>query len=274
LTAPLYLVATPIGNLEDITLRAIRILRDEVTIIACEDTRQTQKLIDHFNIRKPLVSYHEHNEQSRTPELIERLKAGESIALVSDAGTPLVSDPGYRLVAAAIEEKIPVVPIPGVSAALAALTASGLPTDDFRFVGFLPAKSGARQRFLEHLRDESSTMIAYESPHRIIDALEDIRTVMGSRRVVVARELTKIFEEFIRGTAEEVRHTLQGRSSVKGEITLVIGKIEENTAEGDPAVEVAKLEAEGVSRMDAIKFVAKRFGMGKRDLYRMLEKPE
>jgi 16S rRNA (cytidine1402-2'-O)-methyltransferase len=274
LTAPLYLVATPIGNLEDITFRAIRILRDEVTIIACEDTRQTQKLIDHFNIRKPLVSYHEHNEQSRTPELIERLKAGESIALVSDAGTPLVSDPGYRLVAAAIEEKIPVVPIPGVSAALAALTASGLPTDDFRFVGFLPAKSGARQRFLEHLRDESSTMIAYESPHRIIDALEDIRTVMGSRRVVVARELTKIFEEFIRGTAEEVRHTLQGRSSVKGEITLVIGKIEENTAEGDPAVEVAKLEAEGVSRMDAIKFVAKRFGMGKRDLYRMLEKPE
>jgi 16S rRNA (cytidine1402-2'-O)-methyltransferase len=274
LTAPLYLVATPIGNLEDITLRAIRILRDEVTIIACEDTRQTQKLIDHFNIRKPLVSYHEHNEQSRTPELIERLKAGESIALVSDAGTPLVSDPGYRLVAAAIEEKIPVVPIPGVSAALAALTASGLPTDDFRFVGFLPAKSGARQRFLEHLRDESSTMIAYESPHRIIDALEDIRTVMGSRRVVVARELTKIFEEFIRGTAEEVRHTLQGRSSVKGEITLVIGKIEENTAEGDPAVEVAKLEAEGVSRMDAIKSVAKRFGMGKRDLYRMLEKPE
>ena len=274
MAAPLYLVATPIGNLEDITLRAIRILRDEVSIIACEDTRQTQKLIDHFSIRKPLVSYHEHNEQARTPELIERLQAGESVALVSDAGTPLVSDPGYRLVAAAIREGISVVPSPGASAALAALAASGLPTDDFRFVGFFPAKSGARQRFLKQLRDEPSTMIGYESPHRILDALEDIKTVMGSRRVVVARELTKMFEEFLRGTAEQVIETLKGRPSVKGEITLVIGKAEENNSDGDPIGEVEKLEAAGTSRMDAIKSVAKRFGMGKRDLYRLLEKGE
>lgn len=246
-------------------------MRDEVAAIACEDTRQTQKLIDHFNIRKPLVSYHEHNEQSRTPELIERLKAGESMALVSDAGTPLVSDPGYRLVAAAIDEAIPVVPIPGVSAALTALAASGLPTDDFRFVGFLPAKSGARQRFLEQLRGEQSTIIAYESPHRVLDALDDINAAMSGRRVVVARELTKIYEEFLRGTAEEVRQTLQRRPSIKGEITLVIGKPEEITAEGDPLNEMKKLEAEGLTRMDAMKSVAKRFGMGKRDLYRMLE---
>lgn len=272
MAAPLYLVATPIGNLEDITLRAIRVLRDEVAAIACEDTRQTQKLIDHFNIRKPLLSYHEHNEQSRTPELIGRLKAGEAVALVSDAGTPLVSDPGYRLVAAAIDESIPVVPIPGVSAALAALSASGLPADDFRFVGFLPAKRGARQRFLEQMRGEQSTIIAYESPHRVLEALEDIKSVMGSRPLVVARELTKLYEEFLRGTAEKIRQTLQSRPSIKGEITLVIGKPAEIVVEGDPVVEVKKLEAEGVSRMDAMKSVAKRFGMGKRDLYRILEK--
>ena len=272
--APLYLVATPIGNLEDITLRAIRILRDVVARIACEDTRQTQKLIDHLGIRKPLISYHEHNEQSRTPELIDALKAGESIALVSDAGTPLVSDPGYRLVASAIKEGISVIPIPGVSAALTALSASGLATDDFRFVGFLPAKSGARQRFLEELKEERSTTIAYESPHRILEALEDVERTMGPRQVVVARELTKLYEEFIRGTAGEVRQTLQARPSIKGEITLVIGKPEENTAEGDPLAEVKKLEASGMSRMEAMKSVAKRFGMGKRDLYRMLEEAE
>ena len=272
--APLYLVATPIGNLEDITLRAIRILRDVASKIACEDTRQTQKLIDHLGIRKPLISYHEHNEQSRTPELIDSLKAGESIALVSDAGTPLVSDPGYRLVASAIKEGISVIPIPGASAALTALSASGLATDDFRFVGFLPAKSGARQRFLEELKNEQSTTIAYESPHRILEALEDVERTMGPRQVVVARELTKLYEEFIRGTAGEVRQTLQARQSIKGEITLVIGKPEENTAEGDPLAEVKKLEASGMSRMEAMKSVAKRFGMGKRDLYRMLEETE
>jgi 16S rRNA (cytidine1402-2'-O)-methyltransferase len=274
LPAPLYLVATPIGNLEDITLRAIRILRDEASRIACEDTRQTQKLIDHFGIRKPLLSYHEHNEQSRTPELVGYLKSGESIALVSDAGTPLVSDPGFRLVVSAIREGISVVPVPGVSAALTALSASGLPTDDFRFVGFLPAKSGARRRFLEELKDERSTTIAYESPHRILEALDDIESTMGPRQVVVARELTKLYEEFVRGTAGEVRRTLQSRPSIKGEITLLIGRPEETTAEGDPLAEVKTLEAAGMSRMEALKSVAKRFGMGKRDLYRMLEKAE
>src|ERR1051325_8075298 len=183
----LYVVATPIGNLEDITLRALRVLR-EADAIACEDTRQTRKLLQHFDIAKPTLSYHEHNAVSRTEELIARLARGENIALVSDAGTPLLSDPGYRVVRAAIDGGIPVVPIPGPSAALAALAAAGLATDEFRFCGFLPQKSGQRRRFLEELRDETCTIVCYEAPHRILAALEDIEAAMGARPVVVARE--------------------------------------------------------------------------------------
>jgi 16S rRNA (cytidine1402-2'-O)-methyltransferase len=270
LHANLFLVATPIGNLEDITLRALRVLRDDVAAIACEDTRQTQKLLDRFEIQKPLISYHEHNEKTRTPELIERMKAGESIALVSDAGTPLVSDPGYRLVIAAIESGIRVVPIPGVSAALAALSASGLPVADFRFCGFLPHKSGARRRFLEQFKNERATVIFYESPHRILEALEDIDVVLGNAPVVLARELTKVHEEFLRGSAAEILAELRSRSSVKGEITLVIAPSQGETAAGDPVAEVARLEAAGMERMEAIKTVARDFGVGKRDLYRKI----
>lgn len=268
LQANLFLVATPIGNLEDITLRALRVLREEVAAIACEDTRQTQKLLVRFEIQKPLISYHEHNEKTRAPELIERLKAGESIALVSDAGTPLVSDPGHRLVTAAIENGIRVVPIPGVSAALAALTASGLPATDFRFCGFLPHKAGARRRFLEGLKRETATLIFYESPHRILEALEEISAVLGNAPLVLARELTKVHEEFLRGTAAEILAELRSRPSVKGEMTLVIAPSQAATVTGDPVAEVGRLEAAGVDRMEAIKTVAREFGLGKRDLYR------
>jgi 16S rRNA (cytidine1402-2'-O)-methyltransferase len=197
----LYIVATPIGNLEDITLRALRVL-GEADLIACEDTRQTRKLLDHAGISKPAVSYHDHNEASRATELIGKLLSGANIALVSDAGTPLISDPGYRVVEAAIEAGIVVVPIPGACAAVAALSASGLPPDSFRFCGFLPPKSSQRRKLLEELANETGTLIFYEAPHRILDALDDIAEVMGTRRVVVGREITKLHEEFLRGTAQ------------------------------------------------------------------------
>jgi 16S rRNA (cytidine1402-2'-O)-methyltransferase len=270
LNGTLYLVSTPIGNLEDITLRALRILRDEAAVVACEDTRQTRKLLEHFEIRKPLVSYHDHNETTRTPDLAARLMAGESVALVSDAGTPLVSDPGYRLVEAAIERGIRVVPVPGVSAVLAALSASGLPTGEFRFSGFLPNKSGLRRRFLEEIKNERATLVVYDSPHRILDSLEEIDSALGERQIVVARELTKLHEEFLRGTAREILDDLRARPSIKGEITLVIAPAEENKATGNPITEVVKLEAAGLDRMDAIKTVARQFGIGKRELYRKI----
>ncbi|MBX9600466.1 MAG: 16S rRNA (cytidine(1402)-2'-O)-methyltransferase [Bryobacteraceae bacterium] len=271
MSGTLYLVATPIGNLEDTTYRAVRVLR-EVAAVACEDTRQTRKLLDHYGLNTPRVSYHEHNEASRTEELIARLEAGESIALVSDAGTPLVSDPGYRLVRAAIERQIPVVPVPGASAVLAALAASGLPTDSFRFAGFLPAKSAARRRELEFLRDAEDTVILYESPHRILESLIDVAEVLGDRPVVLARELTKLHEEFLRGTAAQIRQTLELRGAVKGEITLLIGKGDPRSP-GDAGLGAAVrlLEARGTPRMEAIKQVAKLHHVGKRDVYRCLQ---
>src|ERR1700745_4210368 len=194
----LYLVATPIGNLEDITLRALRILK-EVDQIACEDTRHTQKLLNHYNIQKPLVSYHEHNEMTRSPELVLAMEQGASVALVSDAGMPLVSDPGYRLVTLAIRHRIPVVPIPGPSALLAALSASGLPSHEFLFVGFLPARTGERQRALERLRIEDRTLIFYEAPHRVAETAADAFAILGDRPACIAREVTKLHEEFLRG---------------------------------------------------------------------------
>lgn len=267
--AALYLIATPIGNLEDITLRALRILRDEVAVIACEDTRHTKKLLDHYSIAKPLVSYYEHNEETRTRELLELLDNGKSVALVTDAGTPLVSDPGYRIATAAIEKGIAVVPLPGASAVLAALAASGLPTDQFRFIAFLPAKAAARRRALEEIASERATVIAYEAPHRVLDALADIAQILGSRPLVLAREITKLHEEFLRGTAAEIRQALEARSSIKGEITLVIGRGEETVALADPVAEVQRLESEGLDRMSAIKTAAKRLGLPKREVYKL-----
>jgi 16S rRNA (cytidine1402-2'-O)-methyltransferase len=267
----LFIVSTPIGNLEDITLRAVRVL-GEVSLIACEDTRHTRKLLDHLGIVTPATSYHEHNEVSKAEELVGKLQAGSDVALVSDAGTPLISDPGYRIVAAAVGAGIPVVPIPGPSAILGALTAAGLPTDSFRFGGFLPPKSAQRRKLLEDLATESATLVFYEAPHRILDALEDVEAVLGPRQVVLARELTKLHEEFLRGTASEVRAELAGRPAVKGEMTLLIGKAKEGSTHSHKSVEdaVAELEQQGVPRMDAIKQVAKARGMGKRDVYRLL----
>ena len=270
MTGTLYIVATPIGNLEDITLRALRVLR-EVDWIACEDTRQTRKLLDHFGIAKPMVSYHEHNESGRAVELVGKLTSGGSGALVSDAGTPLISDPGYRLVQAAIAAAIPVVPIPGASATVSALSAAGLPTDAFRFCGFLPPKSSQRKKTLEQWKPETATLIFYETPHRILEALEDVAAVMGSRPVVVARELTKLHEEFLRGTAAEVRAELAARPSVKGEITLLIGKTDEVQADDTPLEEAVRAaEQSGLPRMEAIKQVARQRGLSKREVYRLI----
>jgi len=265
----LYVVATPIGNLEDITLRALRVLR-EADLIACEDTRQSGKLLAHFGIAKPTLSYHEHNEAARARELIAKLQAGASIALVSDAGTPLVSDPGYRLVTAAIEAGISVIPVPGASALLGALAAAGLPTDAFRFGGFLPAKPSQRRKALEEVQAERCTLVYYEAPHRILETLTDIETVLGDRPVVVARELTKLHEEFLRGTATEVRAQLAARPSVKGEITLLIGKGATAAASTPIDQAVRELEQQGMPRMDAIKQVARERGLSKREVYKQV----
>jgi 16S rRNA (cytidine1402-2'-O)-methyltransferase len=270
LAGTLYLVATPIGNLEDITLRALRILRDEVSAIACEDTRQTQKLLEYFQIRKPLISYHEHNEASRAAEIVERLQAGDSVAIVTDAGTPLISDPGYRAVTAAIEAGLSVVPLPGASAILTALAASGLAVDQFRYIGFLPHKTHARRQVFEELLTEKATVIAYESPHRILESLADLSDVLGDRQVVLGRELTKLHEEFLRGTAKEVHGTLSARDSVRGEMTMVISGAADQVFTGDPKEAVERLEAQGTERMEAIKAVAKQMGLPKRELYRRL----
>ncbi|MCC6860975.1 MAG: 16S rRNA (cytidine(1402)-2'-O)-methyltransferase [Bryobacterales bacterium] len=268
----LYLVATPIGNLEDITLRALRVLR-EADVIACEDTRQTRKLLSHYGIDKPLLSYHEHNEAQRAVELVERLREGQSVAVVSDAGTPLLADPGYRVVKAAAAAGFAVQPVPGPSALVTALAASGLPTDAFYFGGFLPARQGARRRALEERAAERATLVYYEAPHRIQETLEDVEAVLGPRPVVVARELTKLHEELLRGTAGEVRQALAARAAVKGEITLLIGKAETTAAPNTPVEQaVEALVLQGLSRMEAMKAVARQRGISKREVYGHLEK--
>src|SRR6266403_3959342 len=218
----LYIVGTPIGNLEDITLRALRILK-EVDLIACEDTRHTQKLLNYYDISKTLVSYHEHNEMTRSPELLIKLEQGAKIALVSDAGMPLVSDPGYRLVTLCVRHKIPVVPVPGPSAMLAALAAAGLPNEEFLFVGFLPQRSGERRRMLAHLRIEERTMIFYEAPHRVAESIADAQEILGDRPACIAREVTKLHEEFLRGKLSQLAESLAERPA-RGETTLVVGR--------------------------------------------------
>jgi 16S rRNA (cytidine1402-2'-O)-methyltransferase len=266
----LFVVATPIGNLEDITYRAVRILR-EVDWIACEDTRESRKLLDHFEIKTPLVSYHDFNELQRAKELADRLKAGESGAIISDAGMPLVSDPGYRLVRAAIEAGIDVRPVPGASATVTALAASGLPTDSFHFLGFLPAKSGQRANLLDSLKSEKATLIFYEAPHRIMDTLSDIERILGLRPVVVAREMTKIHEEFLRGTAGQILDQLRTRESIRGEITLLIGKSNRPVQPTEPMEKaMANQIGSGLSRMDAMKAIARERGISKREVYKHL----
>jgi len=270
----LYLVATPIGNLEDITLRALRVLK-EVDLIACEDTRQTQKLLSHYGIQTRTVSYHEHNEMTKAAELIVDLESGAKIALVTDAGMPGISDPGFRLIALAIRHHVPVVPIPGASAFLAALVASGLPTDSFRFSGFLPAKSGQRRKLLESVRESPRTQVFYEAPHRLLETLADVAEILGANRhVVVAREVTKLHEEFLRGRAGEILEQLRSRGEVKGEITLLIAKPETQDLRPETCtVTVAQrvkqiMSEEKVDEKSALKKVAKERGIGKSEAYR------
>ena len=274
----LYLVGTPIGNLEDITLRAVRTLK-EVDLVACEDTRHTLKLLNHYGIEKPTISYHEHNELTRAAELVVHLENGDNIAMVSDAGMPGVSDPGYRLVALALRHHIRVVPIPGASAFLSALVASGLPTDSFHFSGFLPAKAGARRTALEAIRNSPRTEIFYEAPHRIAETLGDIADLLGpERHVVIAREVTKMHEEFLRGRADQVLEQLEGRGEIKGEITLLIGKAEEEAPQARrSAATVAKrvkelMRSEQLEEKAALKQTAKEFGLSKSEAYRELQR--
>ncbi len=273
--ACLYLVATPIGNLEDITLRALRILK-EVDQIACEDTRHTQKLLNHYGIQKPLVSYHEHNELTRAPELVLAMEQGAQIALVSDAGVPLVSDPGYRLVTLSLRHHLPVVPIPGPSALLAALSASGLPNDEFLFAGFLPARSGERRRALERLRIEDRTIIFYEAPHRIEETLTEALEILGDRPACLAREVTKLHEEFRRASLSGLLASLGGKP-VRGEITLLVGPVpeEEHSAQRDSAQSLADrvdelMRQAKLDRKEALKLAAKERGMTKRAAYQEL----
>jgi 16S rRNA (cytidine1402-2'-O)-methyltransferase len=277
----LYVVATPIGNLEDITLRAVRILK-EVNVIACEDTRQTQKLLNHYGISTRTISYYEQNEMARAAELVKEMQTGASVALVTDAGMPGISDPGFRLISLAIEHNLSVVPIPGASAFLAALVASGLPTDSFRFSGFLPAKRGERRAALEAIATSPRTQVFYEAPHRIVDALADVVDILGTdRHVVIAREVTKLHEEFLRGPAAELLTTLQMRDGVKGEITLLIGKAEESKARvGTDAFTRTSIRQrveqiiaeEKVDEKAALKKVAKERGISKSEAYRELQR--
>jgi 16S rRNA (cytidine1402-2'-O)-methyltransferase len=274
----LYLVATPIGNLEDITLRALRILRS-ADRIACEDTRQTQKLLNHFEIHTPTISYHMHNEAPRAEELVAELKQGARIAIVSDAGTPGIADPGGQIAAAAIAAGIPIFPVPGANAALSALIASGLPTDQFTFHGFLPAKAGQRKTALEELARDTATHIFYEAPHRIVDTLSDIEAVFGpAQHVVIARELTKLHEEFLRGPVAELHTQLAARPVVRGEIVLLLAPQpaeKAHTTQQTIATEVAALmQAESLSEKDALKRVAKNRGMGKSEAYRELQREQ
>jgi len=277
----LYLVATPIGNLEDITLRALRVLK-EADIIACEDTRHTQKLLNHYGIPARTTSYHEHNEMTRAPELVVELEQGARVALVTDAGMPNISDPGFRLISLAIRHHVPVVPVPGASAFLSALVASGLPTDAFRFSGFLPAKRGQRRQLLESIRESPRTQAFYEAPHRVKEAVADIVEVLGKdRHIVVAREVTKLHEEFLRGRAGEILDILKSRGEIKGEITLLIGKAEEGESRvgtGAPARPSIRqrlqqiMTEEKLDEKTALKKLARELGISKSEAYREVQR--
>jgi 16S rRNA (cytidine1402-2'-O)-methyltransferase len=270
----LYLVATPIGNLEDITLRALRILK-EADLIACEDTRHTARLLTRYEIATPRESYHQFNEESRTPRLLQMLREGRNIALVSDSGMPLISDPGYELVSACRKEGISVVPIPGPSAAIAALAASGFPSDSFFFAGFLPSRGAPRKRRLEELAGIPSTLIFYEAPHRLLNSLEDMIAVLGTRRACIARELTKVYEEFLQGTLPELFDNLQARPKIQGEITLIIERGHEALAIMEQPVSIkqhleTEMEKSGLSRNEALKTIAKQRGISRKEAYNLL----
>ena len=271
----LYLVATPIGNLEDITHRAVRLLR-EVSVIACEDTRHTRKLLNHYGINTRTISYHEHNERERALELLRLLEAGSHVAIVSDAGTPGISDPGFQLARLAIESAVQVVPVPGPSALIAALIASGLPTDEFFFGGFLPARSGARRKRLAELSPVPATLVFYEAPHRIAAALKDAHEILGEREAVVARELTKMHEEIARGRLSELAARFSSSKSARGEMVLIVDRtvIKAELEDTAPVVSIAALvtalEAEGLDHRAALKKAARELGLSRDEAYRRL----
>jgi 16S rRNA (cytidine1402-2'-O)-methyltransferase len=270
----LYLVATPIGNLQDITVRALRVL-EEVDLIACEDTRQTAKLLRHYGIRKPMVSYHEYNELTRAAELVIRLEEGARIALVSDAGTPVISDPGHHLVSLCLRHHFPVIPIPGPSALIAALAVSGLPTDEFLFVGFLPARPGARRKALDQLAGEARTIVLYESPHRLVETLADALDRLGQRPAVIAREVTKLHEEFHRGDLGELLARAEERP-YRGEITLLIGPAQRGAEARKPASASLQdrvqqiMREQKLDRKAALKAAARERGLTRRAAYKQL----
>jgi 16S rRNA (cytidine1402-2'-O)-methyltransferase len=265
----LYIVSTPIGNLEDITLRAIRILK-EVDLIACEDTRVTKKLLSQYQIHKPLTSYHEYNEREKAEELLSILESGKNIALVSDAGTPGISDPGYRIVNLASENRIDVISIPGPSAAMAALSVSGLPTSGFIFLGFLPKSDKQRRELLRSVREYTQTLIFYESPNRIIETLKSVVETLGNRRVSVSREITKVFEETLRGEISHVIQILEQRERIKGEFTIVLeGKTNESGASDEIINERLELYKErGLTLKDTVKEVSRNLGVSKSKIYK------
>jgi len=278
-TGCLYLVGTPIGNMEDITLRALRVLK-EADVVLCEDTRQTQKLLQHYGLGKRLVSYHAHNEMTRAPEVVIELEQGAKAALVSDAGMPMISDPGHRLVALCLRHHIPVVPVPGPSALVTALAASGLPTEEFVFVGFLPAQAGARRQALKALAGEPRTLVFYEAPHRIEGALADAAELLGARPGVIAREVTKMHEEFLRGRLPELLDYV-GKNPLRGEITLLIGAAAPEETEGSRAARASEdvplrarvaqlMQDPAVDRKAALKQAARERGLTKREAYKQL----
>ena len=269
----LYIVATPIGNLADITHRAIQTLRD-VDLIAAEDTRHTHKLLQHYGINTKTISYHEHNEQQRSEELLARLREGSDVAIVSDAGTPGINDPGFRLVRLAIENNISVVSVPGPSALVTALVASGLPTDEFFFGGFLPARSGARRKRLMELSVVPGTVIFYEAPHRLSASLKDAAEMLGARQAVVARELTKMHEEFRRGTLVELAKHYHDAEQARGEVVLLIDRqgneTVQKTEDADIESLVARFESEGLDHRSALKKAARELGISRDEAYRRL----
>ena len=272
----LYVVATPIGNLEDVTLRALLVLR-EVSLIACEDTRHTRKLLNHHSIRTATVSFHRFNEERAVPSLLQKLRSGKDLALVTDGGTPSVSDPGFSLVRACREEEIPVVPVPGPSALLAALVGSGLPADRFSFFGFLPHRSGERRRLLDSLRERRETLVFFDSPRRVAGSLEEMAQILGDRPAAICREMTKIHEEFRRGTLAGLAAQLRG-ATLRGEVTLVVGgAFPRESRSAGPETLRAEVEREvreqGLSRRDAARAVAARRGIPRRDVYCSLKGP-
>jgi len=269
LVGTLYVVATPIGNLEDITLRALRVLK-EVDVIAAEDTRHTQILLNHYGIRTPLTSYHEHNEKTKARQLMSRLERGEQIALVSDAGTPAISDPGYRLAVEAIRGGIPVIPIPGASALTAVLSAGGLPTDRFVFDGFLPAKKQERRARLRALSSETGTLVIYEAPHRLTETLNDLAEILGDREIVLAREVSKVHEEFLRGRLTEVAKQVAGRE-IKGELTLLIGgsRGQSEVSQEQIEEEIRKLKDDGLRVKEIAEILGEKYGYSKKEIYRL-----